>query len=86
MLRKVNGGFYCIYLVYLAMPLVRQLVTNFLPWRPGFSSRVAHVGLVVDRVALGQVFVQALQLSPANFRSASDPYPFLIRGWYSGPI
>lgn len=50
-----------------------------------FSSRVVHVKFVVDRVALGQVFVRALNLSPANY-SISDPYPFLIRGWYSRSI
>jgi hypothetical protein len=34
-----------------------QAVSNFLPWRPGSSSRVVHVGFVVDRIALGQVFL-----------------------------
>jgi hypothetical protein len=58
------------------MPQVRQLVTNFLPWGPGFSFRVVHVGFVVDRMILGRDFVRALQLSPANCRSFSDLYPF----------
>jgi hypothetical protein len=33
----------------------RQLVTNFLPWRPGFSSRLVYVGFIAG-VTLGQVF------------------------------
>jgi hypothetical protein len=34
----------------------RQLVTGFPPWWPGFEPGSGHVGFVVDKVALGQVF------------------------------
>jgi hypothetical protein len=34
----------------------RRLVAGFPPRRPGFEPRSGHVGFVVDKVALGQVF------------------------------
>ena len=40
------------------MPQLRQLVVSFRLWRLGFSSRVVCVGFVVERVALGWVFLQ----------------------------
>jgi hypothetical protein len=30
-------------------------------------SRVVHVGFMVDKVALGQVFLRVLRFSPVNF-------------------
>jgi hypothetical protein len=43
--------------VYIeAVPWFRQLVTGLSPWRPGFTPGSVHVGLMVDKVALGQVF------------------------------
>jgi hypothetical protein len=39
-----------------AVPYLRPLVANFPPRRPGFEPRSGHVGFVVDKVALGQVF------------------------------
>ena len=38
-----------------------------LPRSPGFDSGSFHVGIVVDQVALGQVFPRVLRLSPVNF-------------------
>jgi hypothetical protein len=35
---------------------LKRLVTGFPPWRPGFESGAGHVGFVVDKVAMGQVF------------------------------
>jgi hypothetical protein len=37
------------------MPQLKRLVTGFPPWQPGFASG-QHVGLVVDKAALKQVF------------------------------
>jgi hypothetical protein len=37
-------------------PFLRQLVTGFPPQWPGFEPRSSHVGFVVDKVALGEVF------------------------------
>jgi hypothetical protein len=38
------------------VPKLRLLVAGFPPRRPGFEPRSGHVGFVVDKVALGQVF------------------------------
>jgi hypothetical protein len=33
-------------------------VDGLLPWRPGFDPKPVHVGFVVDKVTVGQVFLQ----------------------------
>jgi hypothetical protein len=49
-------------------PIVyRRLAAGLPPWRPGFNHRSVHVGFVVDKVTLGQVFLQVLRFSPVNF-------------------
>jgi hypothetical protein len=35
----------------MAVPYLKLFVAGFSPWRPGFISRVIHVGFVVDKVA-----------------------------------
>jgi hypothetical protein len=50
-----------------AVPLLRRLVTGLSPRRPWFDPRSVHVGFVVDKVALGQVFPRVLRFSPVNF-------------------
>jgi hypothetical protein len=40
----------------MAVPWLRRLVTGFPLRRPGFEPRSGHVGFVVDKVALVQVF------------------------------
>jgi hypothetical protein len=37
------------------------------PRRPGFDPGSVHVGFVVDKVALGQVFPRVLRFSPVDF-------------------
>jgi hypothetical protein len=49
-----------------AVPWLRSLVAGLSPWRLGFTPGSIHVGFVVDKVALGQVFLQVLQFSPVN--------------------
>jgi hypothetical protein len=39
-----------------AAPQLKRLVAGFPPRRPGFKPGSSHVGFVVDKVALGQVF------------------------------
>jgi hypothetical protein len=51
---------------YKAMPWLKRLVAGLSPWRPGFAPRSIHMGFVVDKEALGQFFLQVLQLSPVN--------------------
>jgi hypothetical protein len=50
-----------------AVPWLRRLVAGLSPRRPGFDPGSVHVGFVVDKVALGQVFLQVLRFSPINF-------------------
>jgi hypothetical protein len=49
-----------------AVPWLRSLVTGLSPRRPRFAPGSIHVGFVVDKVALGQVFLQVLQFSPVS--------------------
>jgi hypothetical protein len=48
-------------ILFKAVPHLRRLVSGILPRRPGFTPRPIHVGFVVDKVALGQVFLQVLR-------------------------
>jgi hypothetical protein len=41
--------------------LQRSLVAGLSPRRPGFAPGSIHVGIVVDKVALGQVFLRVLR-------------------------
>jgi hypothetical protein len=43
-----------------AVPHLMRLVAGFPPRCPGFDPRSGHVGFVVDRVALGQIFSENL--------------------------
>jgi hypothetical protein len=49
-----------------AVPRLRQLVAGLPSRRPGFNPGSVHVGFVVDKVALGQVFPRVLRFSPVN--------------------
>jgi hypothetical protein len=51
----------------MAVPWLRRLVAGLSPLRPGFDPGSVHVGFVVDKVALGQVFPRALRFSAVNF-------------------
>jgi branched-subunit amino acid transport protein len=48
------------------MSMLRLLTAGLLPLWPRFKPRSVHVGFVVDKVTLGQVFLQVLQFSPVN--------------------
>jgi hypothetical protein len=50
-----------------AVPWLRRLVAGFPPLRPGFDSGSVHVGFVVDKVALGQVFPPSTSVFPCQF-------------------
>jgi hypothetical protein len=47
-----------------------RALTTFYPRRPGLASRSVHVAFVVDKVALGQVFLRALRVFPVNIISS----------------
>jgi hypothetical protein len=40
----------------MAVSWLRRLITGLSPWRSGYTPGSVHVGFVVDRVSLGQVF------------------------------
>jgi hypothetical protein len=47
--------------------MAKQLIAGLSPRRSGFDSGSVYVGFVVDKVALGQVFLRVLRFSPVNF-------------------
>jgi hypothetical protein len=48
------------------VPCLKRLVTGLSPRRPGFAAGSIHVGFVVDKVKLGQVYLRVLRLYPVN--------------------
>jgi hypothetical protein len=64
---------------------LRQSVTDLIARRTVLSPRVMHVGDVTERVAVGQVFLRELRVSPAKYRPSSAAYSSATRGGYSGP-
>jgi hypothetical protein len=59
------------------MPRLRGLVAGFPQRRSGFEHRSGHVGFVVDKVALGQVFSEYFHF-PCQF--------LFYRRWYIGQL
>jgi hypothetical protein len=51
----------------MAVPWFRRLAAGLSPRRPGFDPGSVHVGFVVDKMALGQVYLRVLRFSPVNF-------------------
>jgi hypothetical protein len=49
-------GYFMTGVEWAMRAMLRRLVAGFPPWRPGFEPRSGHVGFVVGKVALGQVF------------------------------
>jgi hypothetical protein len=70
-----------------AAPWLKRLVAGFPQRRPGFEPGSDHVGFVVDKVALGQVFLQVLRFPLSIFIPPIAPQSpsSIIRGWYSRP-
>jgi branched-subunit amino acid transport protein len=50
------------------MPCLRQSPVSS-PWRFGFIPRPVRVGYVVDKAAMGEVFLQVLSFSPVSVLS-----------------
>jgi hypothetical protein len=48
--------------------------------------RSAHVGFVVDKVALGQVFLSVLWVSLSILFCRSSPLPYITGGMKNGPL
>jgi hypothetical protein len=54
------------YILGQAVPWMRSLVAGLSPRRPGFAPGSIHMGFVVDKVSLGQVFLRVLRFYPVN--------------------
>jgi hypothetical protein len=64
-----------------AAPQLKRLVAGFLPRRPGFEPGPGHVGFVVDKVALGQVFSEYLGFPcQSSFHQLPHNHPHLSSG------
>jgi hypothetical protein len=48
------------------VPWLRSLVAGLSPLNPEFAPGSIHVGFLVDKVALGKVFLRVLRFSPVN--------------------
>jgi len=46
-------------------------MVNGSPRIPGFNPRLAHLGLVMDKLTLGQVFLRVLRLSSVSYHSTN---------------
>jgi hypothetical protein len=64
---KTGAGWLSRYSNYAMGPWLRRLAAGLPPRRPGFDPGLVHVRFVVDKVALGQVFLRVLRFSPVNF-------------------
>jgi hypothetical protein len=71
---------------YRVMPWLRQLVVGLSPRRPGFTPGSIHVGIVVDKVTLGQVVLQVLRLSPVNIIPRGCPYTCITSTMNNSPV
>jgi hypothetical protein len=54
---------------YTAVPWLRPLVAGLPQRRTGFDPGSVHVGFVVDKVAMGQVFPPNTSVFPCHFHS-----------------
>jgi hypothetical protein len=59
--------------VRMAVPWLRRLVAGLPPRRPGFDPGSVRVGFVVDKVALGQVFLPSTSVFPCQIHSTGAP-------------
>ena len=57
----------------VAVPRLRRSVAGLSPRRHGFDPGSVHVGFVVDKVALGQVFSPITSVFPCQFHSTGPP-------------
>jgi hypothetical protein len=68
-----------------AVPRLRRSVAGLSPRRPRFAVGSDHVAFVMDKVAIGQVFLLVLRLSPV---SIIPPWfsTLITWGWTIGPL
>jgi hypothetical protein len=64
-----------------AVPWLRRLVAGLSQRSPVFAPGSINMGLVVDKVALGHVFLRVLRFSPVNIIPPSFSILITSRGW-----
>jgi hypothetical protein len=65
----------------VAAPELKRLVAGFPPRRPGFEPGSGHLGFVVDKVALGQVFSEYFGFPcQSSFHQLLHSHPHLSSG------
>jgi hypothetical protein len=72
-----------------AVPQLRLLVAGFLLRRPGFEPWSGHVGFVVDKAALGQVFLEYFGFPCQSFHTMLHVHlhpSIFLRGLYNRPV
>jgi hypothetical protein len=69
----------------LAVPWLGRLVAGLSLWGPGYVPGSVHVGFVVDKVALGQIFLRVLP-PPLSIIPPWLCISYIIRGMNNGPI
>ena len=57
----------------MALPWFRLLVAGLLQWRLGFDPRPVRVGFVVDKVALGRVFLPVFWVFALSYHTTNSP-------------
>jgi hypothetical protein len=70
---RLAGFKHCKLHVGWAVPYLRRLAASIPLRRPGFDPRSVHVGFVVDKLALGQVFPPSSSVFPCQFHSTAAP-------------
>jgi hypothetical protein len=60
--------------------------SGFPPRRPGYKPRSVHVGFVVDKMALGQVFSEHFPLPILIPPTVPHSSSSILEGWYNRPV
>jgi hypothetical protein len=84
----------CVYIyiyIYIccavAAPWLRWLVADQSPRSPGFAPDSTHMGFVVDKVALGQIFLRVLRVFSCQYHSTVVIHTHISsRGWTVCPF
>jgi hypothetical protein len=63
----------------MAVPWLRRLVSGLSLRRPGFNPGSVHVGFLVDKAALGQVFPPSTSGFPCQFHYTGAPLVVKIK-------
>jgi hypothetical protein len=74
--------------LFMAVPCLKRLVAGLLPLRAVLAPRAVHVGFMVDKVALGQVFFSESFGFPLSvlFHRYSIFTNISFGGWTRGPL